>query len=282
MQSSITLDAPAKINIGLRVFPKREDGYHNIKSIFKSVSLCDSLTVSLLPEKDTCIVECQQMLLPKDNTFTKAYKAFCVLTGIHEGVSVKVNKRIPSGGGLGGGSSDASSFIQSVDELLGTRLRNEDFANIASHVGSDVFFFAHAKGQVGYTALVEGRGERVKELAIQRDFAVLLLLPGLAVLTKEAYALVDSWQEKEEDTFTDWGSEYKKIASAWSFKNDFTLPVQSKYNRIKIALDTLKSAGADFADMSGSGSTVFGVFENRKHAIEVQNRIGADWQAFLV
>ena len=118
MTHSKTVLAPAKINLGLEIFPKRADGYHGLHSIFTTVGLFDEICVSKTDKKNTCIVESFGMELPEQNTITAAYKAFCVLTGIDSGVHVSIKKRIPAGGGLGGGSSDASSFIQSVNNLF--------------------------------------------------------------------------------------------------------------------------------------------------------------------
>src|SRR5574344_357128 len=206
MFDSITVFAPAKINLGLKVLPVRSDGYHNIESIFTTVCLGDEINVALTNLKNTCSVECKEMSLPRENTFTAAYKAFCVLTGVNDGVSVKVTKRIPAGGGLGGGSSDASSFIQSIDSLFGTQLSSAALISLAGEVGSDVFFFtralleANGDGPAGriclsakpFAAVVTGRGERVRRICCRSDYTVLLVLPGVGVSTKEAYALVDA------------------------------------------------------------------------------------------
>jgi len=164
MFDSNTVLAPAKINLGLKVYPRREDGFHNIESIFLTVPLYDELKVSLTDTDDTCVVKCKEMQLPAENTVTQAYKAFCVLTGIHKGVSVEIKKRIPAGGGLGGGSSDSSSFLKSIDTLLGTNLSESDLLDISGKVGSDVFFFTKAlcsgydASVDSYSALVKGRG----------------------------------------------------------------------------------------------------------------------------
>ncbi|MCR5761976.1 MAG: 4-(cytidine 5'-diphospho)-2-C-methyl-D-erythritol kinase [Treponema sp.] len=266
MAYSITVTAPAKINIGLRVLPKRLDGYHDIESIFTTVSLCDTLTVSLDAPKETCIVECEGMVLPLENTFTKAYKAFCVLTGTKYGVRVNVTKRIPSGGGLGGGSSDASSFIQSIDRLFNTRLASDDLHKIAGLVGSDVFFFTHAliKGnERPFTAVVKGRGEFITPIESRNDYSVILIFPNVSVSTKDAYSWVDSYKGKRFPPIN-MEKEFLKPIKEWQFSNDFTTPVSERFKEIVSAIAALKNCGADFADMSGSGSTVFGIFAKKE------------------
>lgn len=291
MYDSITVPAPAKINLGLKVFPKRLDGYHDIQSVFQTVRLFDEITVSLTHEKNTCVVECDALQLPEENTFTVAYKAFCVLTGINEGVHVSVRKRIPAGGGLGGGSSDASSFIQSLDNLLGTKLDFSSLTQLAGKVGSDVFFFTHAlNADCGkrfrdfepFAAYVEGRGEKVRQIECRSDFHVLLVLPGVSVSTKVAYGLVD--KEMQECGFVQGENPeeiYRKKICDWNFVNDFTVPVAREYIQVAGALKRLKDCGALFADMSGSGSTVFGVFDSEADALKAKKSLEGDYVAVV-
>lgn len=292
MRQSITVLAPAKINLGLSVFPRREDGYHDIQSIFTTVNLCDRIFVERWPEKDVCLVDCKGMDLPKENTFTKAYKAFCVLTGIRDGVHVTVEKHIPAGGGLGGGSSDSSSFIQSIDILFGTQLDSSAWGYISSQVGSDVFFFSAAlqrekkllNGRV-FSAVVEGRGERIYPIESRTDLWVLLVFPGVFVSTAEAYALVDANMKScfrmsiQRDRLV---NSYNGPVREWFFSNDFATPVVGRYPKIQQALNSLKGCGADFVDMSGSGSTVFGIFEKEDNAVSAYEAIARQWCSVLV
>lgn len=294
MADSLTVLSPAKINLGLKVFPVREDGYHNISSIFTTVNLCDELQVTLLKEKNVCHVECQGMKLPLENTFTAAYKAFCVLTGIQDGVSVKVTKNIPAGGGLGGGSSNASSFIQSIDFLFNTNLKASQLHDIAGKVGSDVFFFTAAlcnskrKGIEfePFAALVEGRGELVKPIKAREDFAILLVFPKVSVSTKLAYSLIDEAYKKEgllcKDKELLLEDIYKSEFKDWTFENTFTALVSTSYPQIADALLDVKKAGADFTDMSGSGSTVFGVFAEKKDAVKAYEHLCKKWKTVLI
>lgn len=280
MSDSVSVLCPAKINLGLRVFPKRADGFHHIQSIFTTVNLFDELKVTVTGERNTCRVNARGMKLPEENTFTKAYKAFCVLTGIDSGVHVSIKKRIPAGGGLGGGSSDASSFIQSVNNLFKAGLGIDSLSAIAGKVGSDVFFFTYAlSAQDGkrfskfepFAAVVEGRGEKVRQIQHRSDFSVLLVFPNVSVPTKDAYALVDETLDLENKRNKISLEEiYNLPVKSWSFKNDFTVPVSKKYAGIAEALVKIKSCGADFADMSGSGSTVFGIFEKKETALKAK------------
>ena len=290
MSDSITVLAPAKINLGLEIFPRRADGYHGLHSIFTTVGLFDEICVSKIDEKNTCIVDSFGMDLPNQNTITAAYKAFCVLTGIDLGVHVSIKKRIPSGGGLGGGSSDASSFIQSLNSLFKAQLSDSDLLSLAGQVGSDVFFFTSALNADNgrrfgfyspYCAVVGGRGEKIHEIEARNDFSVLLVMPGVEVSTKEAYCLVDNAMNGNVKPFDNMEVTYRKNVADWNFVNDFTIPVCESYAAVGNALSEIRKCGADFADMSGSGSTVFGVFEDRKKALAARDCLEKKFRCFL-
>ena len=287
MQECVRVPAPAKINLGLHVLPLRDDKFHEIRGIFTTVDLYDEIEVSPSPEKNTCFVQCEGMNLPLENTFTKAYKAFCVLTGNDRGVCVNVKKHIPSGGGLGGGSSDASSFIQSIDILFGSHLTPEQKFFLSGKVGSDVFFFTHAlleKTGNRYAAVVSGRGEAVRQITAREDFFTVLVFPETPVSTKNAYELVDAEKEKSsvlshkelEDMF--YCSPCK-----WKFVNDFTRPVVRVFPKVGEALaDIGNCEGVDFCDMSGSGSTVFAVFSSKEKAERALKKLSIKWKTALV
>lgn len=289
----LTVLAPAKINLGLQVFPKRSDGFHNLNSIFQTVPLFDEIDVEVIDEKDVCFVECDRMSLPAENTITMAYKAFCVLTGIENGVRVRIHKRIPAGGGLGGGSSDASSFIHALNVIFNTRLSSEFLSQIAGKVGSDVFFFTQAlidnsagasSEYVPYAALVGGRGEKVRQIPCRNDFSILLVFPGVEVSTKTAYSWVDDRigaENRSGENPVNLESIYRLPLHEWSFVNDFTEVVSENEAMVKDALMSLRNAGADFSDMTGSGATVFGVFENHEDAVIAQGKLDSMFRTVL-
>ena len=279
--------APAKINLGLRVFPKRADGFHNIESIFTTVPLYDELRISEITEKNTCLVSCSGMQLPLENTITKTYEAFCVLTGVDCGLKVELTKHIPSGGGLGGGSSDSSSFLKSIDTIFATHLTQDQLMALSGRVGSDCFFFtsALASEKKDFAAFVSGRGENVREISYRKDFYVLLLMPELKVSTKEAYGWIDQdIQENGESSESDFVLEemYKGSLSQWHFVNDFTKSVLRRCPLLASALEDLKKTGPVFADMSGSGSTLFALYESEKKAIQAHKILASDWKTLLV
>ena len=277
--------AYAKVNFNLRVLPSRTDGYHSIESIFQTIDLFDELEVSVT-EENGCFVECPSLKLPLQNTLTKAYDAFCSIAGVAvPGVKVVLKKGIPSGGGLGGGSSDAAALVRALCKICKVKLDENQLDYIADKTGSDVFFFMHCDDGTG-CALVTGRGEVVKKITPRKDLFLLLVFPEISSSTKEAYALVDKQLACGTDddfvVFDSLEEEYRKNPSQWRFKNTFTPSLCGVYSDLEAALGTLKNSGADFCDMSGSGSTIYGVFTSKQRAKSNMKLLAATWNCALV
>ena len=286
MLSDVTVLAPAKVNLGLKVLPKRDDGFHDIEGIFQSVDLCDELHLKRTENKNTCAVFCKEMDIPSVNTVTRTYEAVRrLLARDLDGVSVELTKKIPACGGLGGGSSDAASFLFGLQQLLGFRLTDSEMQSVAAEVGSDVFFFLACKCKPGVAAVVTGRGEIVKPIKPRKDLFFVLVFPGVESSTKEAYALIDEafakgdnieYVAKDELEFV-----YNRPISKWNFVNSFLFVIGRNYAPIQQAVADLKMADAIFADMSGSGSTVFGVFDQLEKAEEALSILSKKWRAVL-
>ena len=253
--------APAKLNLHLEVYPKRSDGYHPIKSIFQTISLVDDLVVSLSGKSLSCVVECDAMQLPVENTLTKTYRLFCQISGVTAGVRVKLTKRIPSGAGLGGGSSDAATFLLILNRMFDYPLGLNQLEEIANLVGSDVLFFLS-----GGAAVVTGRGDIVEPIKPREDFCIVVVYPDVHCSTPECYGLVDEYfalgKTVNETALQDLEKMYYEPISEWRFLNTFTNPVATKFPVIFNVMKSLENLGADYVQMSGSGSTVFGVFSN--------------------
>ena len=290
LMKNFTEKAYAKVNFNLRVLPCRTDGYHNIESIFQTIDLFDELEVSVT-EGNGCFVECHSLKLPLQNTLTNAYDAFCSITGLKvPGVNVKLKKGIPAGGGLGGGSSDAAALVRVLSKICNVKLTDDQLDYIASKTGSDVFFFMHCNDDGTGCAVVSGRGEVVKKITSRQDLYILLVLPQIHSSTKQAYELVDERFKKQlesgtQDSFVileELEEEYKKDPSEWRFKNTFTPSLCDVYSDLSTALGALKKCGADFCDMSGSGSTIFGVFTSKQRAKSGMNLLAATWNCALV
>ncbi|MCL2608987.1 MAG: 4-(cytidine 5'-diphospho)-2-C-methyl-D-erythritol kinase [Treponema sp.] len=306
--SQVQIAAPAKLNLHLAVGGKREDGFHGIRSIFLALDFGDTLTFR--SEGGTCgntelEVRWQLPILsgegPKptletaDNLVLKAAAAFRRRTGFASSLSISLEKRIPLGGGLGGGSSDAASTLLALNRLAGAEagirpLDRHDLALLGAELGSDVPFFIHCNGETGMAAaLVGGRGEKVRPIRLPERFAGLrfvLVNPGFPSNTAGAFALLDESRAADSPT-PDLPSELGLTGdleaalslepARWPFRNDFLPALLSGGNGITYGsiLSRLKAFGADFVGLSGSGSSCFGVFSDtelsRKAIEELSN-----------
>ncbi len=291
MSFDVCVKAPAKVNIGLKVLRKRADGFHNIESIFQTLDFTDELNVRRIPQKE-CVIHCSQMRLPLENTLTKTYSAFCAETNIDFGVEVELNKVLPAGGGLGGGSSDGASLLKALADLSEIKLTDSLANAVAEKVGSDVFFFLHSglfeKGRG--CALVSGRGEIVEAIEPRTDLSFVLIFPGIHSSTPEAYSMVDEAYESgfydskkglEFPDFPELKRFYYGLIGAWKFANSFTPVLTNKYPLIGEAIRDILECGADWADMSGSGATVFGVFGSELAAKQAVLKCQKKWKCVL-
>ena len=278
--------AYAKVNFNLKVLPTREDGFHNIESIFQTIDLYDELFVDIREDKQ-CIIECDALELPKKNTLTVSYEAFCEIAGLNvPGINVKLVKMIPSGGGLGGGSADAAALVRALQKICGIKLSASQLNQIAEKTGSDVFFFMNCDDEGKGCALVSGRGEVVKNIIPRKDLFLLLIFPELSSSTKEAYALVDEYLMKKNKVkgpgLLQLEDVYNSNVKKWNFINTFTTVLSEKYKQIEAALSDLDKVGSEYVEMSGSGSTVYGVTTLEQQAINSFNLLADVWNCKIV
>lgn len=246
----MTIDAPAKVNLTLRVLGRRADGFHDIETLMAPLNLADCLEVEL---KDSAgaVFSCSDPTIPTDgsNLVCKAVTAFAAATGRKFGVRIHLEKRIPHGAGLGGGSSDAASVLKALNELLSAGLATEDLEKIAASIGSDVAFFIR-----GVPAICRGRGERVEPVGGVPSAEILLVKPPFPVSTAWAYG---AWAgaEKLRETFP-------AMLGSIAMVNDLEAPVFSKHLQLPVLKRWLAARpGVVAVMMSGSGSTVFAVLE---------------------
>lgn len=286
MYSNISEKAYAKVNFNLRVLPPRGDGFHNIESIFQTVSVYDELDISVTLGTG-CEVFCDDMVLPQKNTITSAYEAFCEVTHANvPGIKVILKKGIPAGGGLGGGSSDAAALVRGLQKICGITLSEKDLDYIAGKTGSDVFFFMHCDAEGKGTALVSGRGERVKKINSRTDLYLLLIFPGVSSSTKEAYSLVDDYltnvDKLKYPCFEEIEAIYRNSPKRWIFKNTFYPALKEVIPEINLALEEIEKTDAVYTAMSGSGSTVFGVYASFEKAQVALKKLSSMWSVKLV
>lgn len=249
----------AKINIGLSVTSKRQDGFHNIETIFYPVGLCDALefVVSDKPEnKDILAVTgINTGIAPEDNILIKTIallreKADLPFLKIH------LHKAIPVGAGLGGGSSDAACLLNSVSRHFGINLDNQSLKTIALEIGSDCPFFIDGK-----PSLASGRGEIMTPVELNLSgFSLVILKPGVGISTAEAYKNC-----KPGIPSSSLSESFKLPVYEWknAIVNDFEEFAFAKHPVIGEVKDELYRTGAIFSLMSGSGSSVYGIFKNK-------------------
>jgi 4-diphosphocytidyl-2-C-methyl-D-erythritol kinase len=263
----LTVAAPAKVNLHLAVFDKRPDGFHNLESIFLAVGFGDTLYFEPISGEKTLKLTMEGSAatgfdLPVEkNIIFRALSLFRDKTGFAQGLKIKVEKRIPPGGGLGGGSSDAAATLLALNKLAGFPLGREQLLEMAAALGSDVPFFIYETA----AARVTGRGECVEPLEAPCWFFVLVN-PGFPSDTAAAFRLLDEYRKLTPNFVTQRrkDAEENKRFAEWSFGNDF-LPVfkepeKSVYDGI---ISRLRELGAEFASLSGTGSTCFGLFRER-------------------
>ena len=272
IKSAVSLKAHAKINLHLEVLGKRSDGFHDLVSVFAPISLADELLMQRIPDKKECRVLSPLAELPAENTITRAYEEFKNFTGISEGVSVRILKRIPEGAGLGGGSSDAASVLLGLNDMFSADLKEEDLRAIALKIGSDVPFFL-GNG----AAVVKGRGEEIKRLSLFSDYFGILIYPGIKSTTPRAYRLLGRKESEIRKPAFDPELFCGKDCREWPFFNSFEDVLFNEYPAIKKAKLDLLKYGADFALMSGAGSSVFGLFKDEKTAENAYSKLFAEY-----
>jgi 4-diphosphocytidyl-2-C-methyl-D-erythritol kinase len=251
--SPLILKAPAKINLWLRIVGKRSDGYHEVETRMCPISICDSVHVARRGDTEVTLT-CSDSTVPTDesNLALKALRAFESRIGQRQGWDIRLDKAIPHGAGLGGGSSNAAALLDAVNQLSGSPLSLEQLVGVASQIGSDVPFFLHRS-----CCDATGRGEAVTPVDFPWRLPLVLIKPPFGIPTDWAYR---RWADSQRCR----GVLYAAQQCPWGqMVNDLERPVYEKY----ALLPTLKNWLLDQAEtraalMSGSGSTMYAIAEN--------------------
>jgi 4-diphosphocytidyl-2-C-methyl-D-erythritol kinase len=266
--SAITVHAPAKTNLILRVLDRRADGFHNLWSVMQTIGLEDDVTIRLNQDHADIRLQCNVSSLSTDQTNLVVQAAAAVLRRCERtlGLDIALTKRIPMGAGLGGGSSDAAATIIGLNRLLNLGWSATEMAQVGQALGSDVPFFFFAP-----SAVVTGRGERVNLVRMKGNRWMALVNPGFSVETKWAYqelsstrAQVPALSEQQAALDRERDISWEQIARA--AENDFETPVFAAHPDLRAIKQDLLTQGAEAALLSGSGATVFGVFRDEAHA----------------
>jgi 4-diphosphocytidyl-2-C-methyl-D-erythritol kinase len=285
LETTLTLPAFAKINLSLRILSKRADGYHEIDTVFQTISLHDTITLTVTA-KPEIVLSCDDHSLPTDsnNLVVRAAEALQARFAPDKGARIHLAKRIPSQAGLGGGSSDSAVTLIGLAHLWEIELTAKEFLELASELGADSPFFLY-----GGRAHGRGIGTDLTPLEDTPERFLLVLKPSQGICTMRAYARLmrryACLTTSEAKTILS-SSERSEISDNFNYKalqNDFepaVFEIEPEIERAKVAL---MKAGAEVALLAGSGSAVFGIFDNQdaqKRAIPAIE-LEPGWRVFL-
>jgi 4-diphosphocytidyl-2-C-methyl-D-erythritol kinase len=266
MSDSLHFKSHAKVNLRLEILKRREDGYHELRTVFQKISLHDTLRFSLKKEKGISIVADHPKLpLGKKNLVYKATQSMFKVCGYRGGVHIEIEKKIPLGAGLGGGSSNAATTLMALNQLLGTNLSQRELMEIGLGIGADVPFF-FLKG----AAIGSGIGERLKKEELPRLWYVLIY-PNFEVSTRWAYQHFVLTNQQFHFNLHRFLRTPEGISHI--LLNDLEDVVSKRYPQIVLMKELLLSAGALGTLMTGSGPTVFGVFPEAESAAKGYEKI---------
>ncbi len=283
--AAVRVEARAKLNLGLSIGPRRDDGFHDLVTVFQSISLADTLIVGRRRAGFSLEVRHESLALrgragpgrvPSGdaNLVLRAARAFAGRHRVTEGARFRLIKRIPSGSGLGGGSADAAAALVALRALLRPDLDRQELLALAADLGADVPFALH-----GGTAIGTGRGEQLDPVSLDRRFRALIAMPSWRISTAEAYRAFD----RLKYGLTGWRSNLRSaqriaregiitIERALSLGNSFETTLGPRRGEFESLRDRLLDAGVQHARLTGSGSAVFGVIEAGVSARSVVSR----------
>jgi 4-diphosphocytidyl-2-C-methyl-D-erythritol kinase len=259
--------APAKINIYLEVVGKRPDGYHELRTIMVPLGFGDEIFIESAPSGITLDAPgCA--CLDQNNLAYRAARLFLDKTGISKGVAIRVDKRVPVGAGLGGGSSDASSVLLGMNRLFGAGLSIDALAGLAGSLGADCPFFLYQKPM-----LMGSRGDvPISEVALA-ERAYLIVIPSFSIATAAIFSKFTLPLTRDEDRIKIEKTEYHCIVPEFWVRNDLEPVACNIYPELTRMKEELIGSGALKAGMSGSGSAVFGVYESQAHLCSALSRL---------
>jgi len=268
----------AKINIALAVLGKRSDGYHNIHTVFQTINLHDELEFIV---SDRLILQCENLpgVSTENNLVWKAAKKLCSAAAADRGAIITLKKRIPSGAGLGGGSSNAAATLLALCRLWELEPSPSFMRSLAAELGSDVPFFLQ-----GGAALGSGRGEKIEPLPDISPLNLVVIFPGIHISTAEAYrslnlGLTSETEDNRIYRFCD--QMLKKQSFLSGIFNDFEASILPAYTSIREARDFLRQQGAMETLLSGSGSAIFGFFPSEESAFAASRAATRkNWRVF--
>ena len=262
--------APAKLNLFLHVLGRRPDGYHLLQSVFTLIDRCDRIRIQV--RTDGAIVRVNDVpgVPPEQDLAVRAARRLKEATGSPMGADIEIDKRIPMGGGLGGGSSDAATVLLVLDRLWATHLGAAALRGLGQALGADVPFFLF-----GESAWVEGIGERLSPIAVAPRW-YLVLVPPVAVPTPGVFASPELTRDTEALKMEDFSAQ----PGDPRFRNDLEPVVLARFPAVRDSLEWLRARDRA-ARMTGSGGCVFAAFDSREAAQRVMDELPASMHGFI-
>jgi 4-diphosphocytidyl-2-C-methyl-D-erythritol kinase len=266
---SARVPALAKINLDLRVLARRPDGFHELRTVFQTISLADSIEIEFTPGARTGIDLDDGLNIP-GNLVLRAAECVMEAARARGTVRMRLSKKIPMGAGLGGGSSDAAAILLALPALIGRRLPMEALCRMGASLGSDVPFFLLGGAAAGF-----GRGTELVPLPDPPVRYAILIAPGIHSDTRAAYAALSPGltTESQQNKIVSFQSLTWELRASGVGSNDFEPVVFRQHRRLAALKKALAVAGASSAMMTGSGSALFGLFPTRREADEGLGRL---------
>lgn len=276
----LKLKSPAKLNLRLDVLRKRGDGYHDLRMLNSAISIYDDIELEVIERGIE--IECEgDPLVPstEDNIVYKTSKEIMAYSNKNVGIRIKIKKRIPSGAGMGGGSSNAATVLLGLNQLLRINLSKDKLMAIALRFGADIPFFLY-----GSPAIATGIGENLTKIRKLPKMPLIVVTPNLSVATKSVYEKyqVNGGKNDMEELPKEFST---KKAVIKYLHNDLEQVTCKQYPVVSEIKDQLMKLGALGAQMTGSGPSVFGIFADKEKAEKVSKKLTLkepDWRVFVV
>ena len=275
----IYIKARAKVNLTLEILNKREDGYHNLKSVFQKINLYDEIIIKKANNGDKLELQTNiEALNNQDNIIYKAYEKLRQRYKKITGIKVVLNKRIPMQAGLAGGSTDCASFILAINKLFDLKLKRKDIIDIGKSLGADVVPCLYNSAIIG-----EGIGDIITKINTDYKYYLVLIKPNISCSTKELFKILDENKQRKTIDTTDeivkaiQEKDIKLIAKNLYNRFEYVMPDKELFQNLK---EELLKNGAIGASMTGSGSCVFGIFENKQKAKKAYKNLKEKYETY--
>ncbi|MDD1618445.1 MAG: 4-(cytidine 5'-diphospho)-2-C-methyl-D-erythritol kinase [Methylococcaceae bacterium] len=257
--------APAKLNLMLRIVGQRADGYHLLQTVFQFIDFCDWITFHAVDDERVSLQKTMPGVAEADDLTVRAANLLKAETGCESGVRIEVEKNLPMGGGLGGGSSDAATTLVVLNELWGLKLSMEKLMELGLSLGADVPVFVY-----GYSSWAEGVGEKLERISLHEQW-VVVIKPECHVNTKEIFLAKNLTRNSKSITIGDF--------IAGQHQNDCVEVVCQRYQPVKDALVVLSEFSE--ARLTGTGACVFAQFDSEGEAVNAYESLKNKWQVYL-